>query len=81
MVFTLTLQMYHRISVLVPVLVPVHEYEYKYEYYHFGTHEYEYKKFSTATKNSAGPIKFDPGQVKIIIDYTRKEIFWTFMGN
>ena len=43
--------MYHRLSVLVPVLVrvPVHEYEYKYEYDHFGTHEYEY---STSTRNS-----------------------------
>ena len=47
MFFTLTSQMYHRISVLVPVLVrvPVHEYEYK--YYDFGTHKYEYQKFST----------------------------------
>ena len=44
MVFTLTSQMYHRISVLVPVLVRVlvHEYECKYEYYDFRTHEYKY---------------------------------------
>ena len=34
-----------------------------------------------ATKNWAGPVKFDPGQVKIIIDYIRKEIFWTFLGD
>ena len=49
MVFTFILQMYHKISVLVPVLVRVlvHEYEYKYEYYDFGTHEY-----STSTRNS-----------------------------
>ena len=49
MVFTLTSQMYHRISVLVPVLVRVLVHEYKYEYYDFGTHEYEYKKFSTTS--------------------------------
>ena len=36
-------EMYHRISVLVRVLV----HEYKYEYYYFVTHEYEYQKFST----------------------------------
>ena len=40
MFFTLTSQMYHRISVLVPVLVRVLVHEY--EYYDFGTHEYEY---------------------------------------
>ena len=34
-----------------------------------------------ATKNWAGPIKFDPGQVKITIDYIRREIFWTFLGD
>ena len=43
--------MYHRISVLVPVLVRVlvHEYEYNYYQYHFGSHEYEYSK---STRNS-----------------------------
>ena len=25
--------------------------------------------------------QFDPGRVKIIIDYTRREIFWAFLGN
>ena len=34
-----------------------------------------------ATKNWAGPVKFDPGQVKILIDYIRMEIFWTFLGD
>ena len=34
-----------------------------------------------ATKNLAGPLKFDPGQVKIIIDYIRREIFLTFLGD
>ena len=34
-----------------------------------------------ATNNWAGPVKFDPGQVKIIIDYIRREIFWTFLGD
>ena len=34
-----------------------------------------------ATKNWAGPVKFDPGQVKIITDYIRKEIFLTFLGD
>ena len=29
-----------------------------------------------ATKNWAGPVKFDPWQVKIILDYIRREIFW-----
>ena len=33
------------------------------------------------TKNWAGPVKFDPGQVKIIIDYIRREIFLTFLGD
>ena len=28
-----------------------------------------------ATNNWAGPVKFDPGQVKIILDYIRREIF------
>ena len=39
MVLTITSQMYHRISGLMPVLarVPVHEYEYKYEYQKFST--------------------------------------------
>ena len=32
-------------------------------------------------KNWAGPVKFDPGQVKIIIDYIRREIFLTFLGD
>ena len=26
-------------------------------------------------------LNFDPGQVKIIIDYIRREIFWTFLGD
>ena len=30
-------------------------------------------------KNWAGPVKFDPGQAKITIDYIRREIFWTFL--
>ena len=34
-----------------------------------------------ATKNWAGPAKFDPGQVKIIIDYIRREIFLMFLGD
>ena len=34
-----------------------------------------------ATNNWAGPVKFDPGQVKIIIDYIRREICWTFLGD
>ena len=34
-----------------------------------------------ATKNWAGPVKFDPGQLNIIIDYIRREIFWTFLGD
>ena len=33
------------------------------------------------TKNWAGPDKFDPGQVMIIIDYIRREIFLTFLGD
>ena len=54
MVFTLTVQMYHRISVLMPVLVRVPEYSStststEYEYYDFGTHEYEY---STSTRKA-----------------------------
>ena len=32
------------------------------------------------TKNWVGPVKFDPGQVKIILDYIRREIFRTFLG-
>ena len=28
------------------------------------------------TKNWAGPVKFDPGQVEIIVDYMTREIFW-----
>ena len=32
-------------------------------------------------QNWAGPVEFDPGQVKIMIDYTRGEIFWTFLGD
>ena len=28
-----------------------------------------------ATKNWTGPAKFDPGQVKIIIDYIRRDFF------
>ena len=27
-----------------------------------------------------GPVTFDPWQVKIIINYIRKDIFWTFLG-
>ena len=34
-----------------------------------------------APKSWTGPVKFDPGQVKIIIDYIRREIFWTFLGD
>ena len=34
-----------------------------------------------ATKNWAAPVKFDPGQVKIIIDYIKKQIFLTFLGD
>ena len=53
MVFTLTMQMYHRISVLVPVLVRVPEYlstsTSTSKYYDFGTHEYEY---STSIRNA-----------------------------
>ena len=37
--------------------------------------------FETNGSPWAGPIKFDPGQVKIIIDYIRREIFWTFLGD
>ena len=33
------------------------------------------------TKKLAGPVKFDLGQVKIIIDYIRREIFGTFPGD
>ena len=33
-----------------------------------------------ATKNWAGPVKFDPGQVKIIIDFIRREIFLDIYG-
>ena len=33
------------------------------------------------TKNWAWPVKFDPGQVKTIIDYIRREIFLTFLGD
>ena len=33
-----------------------------------------------ATKNWSGPVKFDLGQVKIIIDYIRREIFQTLLG-
>ena len=33
------------------------------------------------TKNWDGPIKFNPGQVKFIIDYTRREYFWIFLGD
>ena len=33
------------------------------------------------TKNWAETVKFDPGQVKIIIDYIMKEIFLTFLGD
>ena len=29
----------------------------------------------------AGPVKFDSRQVKIIIDYMGREIFWIFLGN
>ena len=32
-------------------------------------------------QNWAGPVEFDPGQVKIIINYIRREIFWTFLGD
>ena len=34
-----------------------------------------------ATKNWAGQVKFDPGQVKIIKDYIKREIFLTFLGD
>ena len=34
-----------------------------------------------ATKKWAGPVKFDPGQVKILINYIRRGIFWTFLGD
>ena len=34
-----------------------------------------------ATKDWAGPVKFNPGQVKILIDYIRREIFITFLGD
>ena len=34
-----------------------------------------------ATKNWAGPVIFEPGQVKITIDYIRREIFLTFLGD
>ena len=34
-----------------------------------------------ATKNLAGPVKFDPGQVKIIIDYIRRDIFFNILGD
>ena len=33
------------------------------------------------TKIWTGPVRFDPGQVKIIIDFIRKEIFLTFLGD
>ena len=33
------------------------------------------------TKTWAGPAKFDPGQVKIIIDNIRRENFWTILGD
>ena len=38
-------------------------------------------KSPLATKNWAGPVKFDPGQVKIITDYIRREIFLTFLAD
>ena len=43
----------------------------------------EYLKLmvTLATKKWAGPVKFDPGQVKIMIDYIRKEIFRPFLGD
>ena len=34
-----------------------------------------------SAKNWVGPVNFDPGQVKIIIGYIRREIFWTFLGD
>ena len=34
-----------------------------------------------ATKNWAGPVILDPGQLKIRIDYRRREIVWTFLGD
>ena len=34
-----------------------------------------------ATQNWAGPVRFDPGQIKIIIDYIRRVIFWIFLGD
>ena len=49
MVFTLTSQMYHRLTRATSTWVLVHEYEYKYEYYDYVTHEYEY---SMSTRNS-----------------------------
>ena len=33
------------------------------------------------TKNWAGPVSFDPGQVKIIIEYIRRKIFSAFLGD
>ena len=33
------------------------------------------------TKKWAGPVKFYPGQVEIIIDYKRRDIFWTLLGD
>ena len=32
------------------------------------------------TQNWDGPITFHAGQVKIIIDYIRREIYWAFLG-
>ena len=34
-----------------------------------------------ASKNWAVAVELDPGQVKIIIGYIRREIFWTFLGD
>ena len=55
---------------------------------HVLTHHYKFQclKLMVAqsplvTKNWAEPVKFDPGQVKIIIEYIRKEIFWIFLGD
>ena len=70
MVFTLTSQMYHRLSVLVPVLVQ----EYEYKYYHFGTHEYEYQKFSTRVLRVRVPSTSTPALISIkMVSYQYRE--------
>ena len=50
-------------------------------YYNDRSMHVEVFKTNGHPENWAGPVKFDPGQVKIMIDHIRREIFWTFLGD